>query len=117
MDPQQSVETGNWVALAAYMGFSFFVGFAIGFAVKTFLKIMFFLAGTILLILFVLQYNGMIEVNWAGFETVYDSNNVYYFLRRPRNKPKAAIEADDKLAVAKFFKPPRCGVIHAIMPS
>ena len=72
MDPQQSVEAGNWVALAAYMGFSFFVGFAIGFAVKTFLKIAFFLAGTILLILFTLQYNGMIEVNWAGFEVAYN---------------------------------------------
>jgi len=72
MDPQQSIETGNWVALAAYVGFSFFVGFAIGFAVRTFLKIMFFVVGTILLILFVLQYNGMIEVNWMGFETVYD---------------------------------------------
>jgi len=72
MDPQQSVEAGNWVALAAYMGFSFFVGFAIGFAVKTFLKIMFFIVGTILLVLFVLQYNGMIQVNWMSFEAVYD---------------------------------------------
>ena len=73
MDPQQSIETGNWVALAAYMGFSFFVGFAIGFAVKTFLKIMFFVVGTILLVLFVLQYNGMIHVNWASFEGSYNA--------------------------------------------
>lgn len=73
MDPQQSVEAGNWVALAAYMGFSFFVGFAIGFAVKTFLKIMFFLVGTILLVLFFLQYNDMIQVNWMGFEAVYNN--------------------------------------------
>lgn len=72
MDPQQSIETGNWVALAAYMGFSFFVGFAIGFAVKTFLKIMFFVVGTLLLVLFVLQYNDMIHVNWASFEGAYD---------------------------------------------
>ena len=73
MDPQQSIETGNWVALAAYMGFSFFVGFAIGFAVKTFLKIMFFVVGTMLLVLFVLQYNGMIHVNWASFEGSYNA--------------------------------------------
>lgn len=73
MDPQQSIETGNWVALAAYMGFSFFVGFAIGFAVRTFLKIMFFVVGTLLLVLFVLQYNGMIHVNWDSFEGSYNS--------------------------------------------
>lgn len=73
MDPQQSIEAGNWVALAAYMGFSFFVGFAIGFAVKTFLKIMFFVVGAIFLVLFVLQYNGMIEVNWHSFEGSYNA--------------------------------------------
>lgn len=73
MDPQQSIEAGNWVALAAYMGFSFFVGFAIGFAVRTFLKIMFFIVGAILLVLFVLQYNDMIHVNWASFEGSYDT--------------------------------------------
>lgn len=76
MDPtqaaEQAVETSNWVALAMYMGFSFFVGFAIGFAVKTFLKFAFFAAGTIFLVLFVLQYNGMINVNWESFENAYN---------------------------------------------
>ncbi|PID46687.1 MAG: hypothetical protein CSB47_02600 [Proteobacteria bacterium] len=73
MDPQQSIEAGNWLALAAYMGFSFFVGFTVGFAVRTFLKILFFVVGILLLVLFVLQYNGMIDVNWGGFEGRYNA--------------------------------------------
>ncbi len=72
MDPQQSIETGNWVALAAYMGFSFFVGFAIGFATRTFMKIFFFGAGALFIALFLLQYNGIINVNWGSFEVAYN---------------------------------------------
>jgi len=72
MDPQQSIETGNWVALAAYMGFSFFVGFAIGFATRTFMKIFFFGAGTLFIALFLLQYNNIINVNWGSFEVAYN---------------------------------------------
>lgn len=73
MEPQQTIEAGNWVALAAYMGFSFFVGFAIGFATRTFLKLFFFAAGTLFIALFLLQYNGIINVNWESFEGVYDN--------------------------------------------
>lgn len=73
MDPQQSIEAGNWVALAAYMGFSFFAGFAMGFAIRTLLKIMFFVVGILFLVLFILQYNGMIHVNWSSFEGSYNA--------------------------------------------
>ena len=73
MEPQQTVETGNWVALVAYMGFSFFVGFTIGYAFRTFLKFVFFISGAIFILLFLLQYNGMININWTIFEGVYDS--------------------------------------------
>lgn len=73
MEPQQAIETGNWVALAAYMGFSFFVGFSIGYAFRTFLKFVFFMSGAIFILLFLLQYNGMIDINWAIFETAYDN--------------------------------------------
>ncbi|WP_022952609.1 FUN14 domain-containing protein [Leucothrix mucor] len=73
MEPQQTIEAGNWVALAAYMGFSFFVGFAIGFAARTFLKVLFFAAGTLFIALFLLQYNGIINVNWDSFEGVYNN--------------------------------------------
>jgi len=73
MDVEQSVQAGNWVALFTYMGFSFFVGFAIGFAVKTFLKILFFLSGTVFIILFLLEYNDLIDVKWEAFEQIYNS--------------------------------------------
>ena len=73
MEPQQTIETGNWVALIAYMGFSFFVGFTIGYAFRTFLKFVFFLSGAIFIMLFLLQYNGIININWASFELVYNN--------------------------------------------
>ena len=72
MDVGESIQTGNWIALFTYMGFSFFAGYVIGFATRTFLKFVFFISGTILILLFVLQYAGMINVNWAAFEGVYN---------------------------------------------
>ncbi|MCK5903303.1 MAG: FUN14 domain-containing protein [Cocleimonas sp.] len=72
MDPQQTIVTGNWVALIAYMGFSFFVGFTVGYAFRTFLKFVFFISGALFIVLFLLQYNGMININWSIFEEVYD---------------------------------------------
>lgn len=73
MDVQQTIEAGNWVALATYMGFSFFVGFAIGFATRAFMKLVFFLSGTLFLVLFVLQYADLIHVKWDSFENAYNS--------------------------------------------
>ena len=72
MDVGESIQTGNWVALFTYMGFSFFAGFVIGYATRTFLKIVFFLSGTVLILLFVLQYMGLIDVKWEAFENVYN---------------------------------------------
>ena len=72
MDVGESIQAGNWVALFTYMGFSFFAGFAIGFATRTFLKFVVFIMGTILLLLFGLQYAEMIDVKWENFENVYD---------------------------------------------
>lgn len=73
MDVGESIQAGNWIALFTYMGFSFFAGFVIGFATRTFLKFVFFISGTILLLLFGLQYAEMIDVKWENFENVYDS--------------------------------------------
>ena len=42
MDVGQSIQAGNWLALFTYMGFSFFAGYVIGFATRTFLKLAFF---------------------------------------------------------------------------
>ena len=72
MDVGSSIQAGNWIALFTYMGFSFFAGYVIGFATRTFLKFTFFLAGTALILLFVLQYNNLIDVKWEAFETLYN---------------------------------------------
>ena len=72
MEPQQAIETGNWVALVAYMGFSFFAGFTIGYALRTFLKFIFFICGAIFILLFLLQYNEIVHINWTVFEGLYD---------------------------------------------
>jgi len=53
------------------MGFSFFVGFAIGFATRTFVKFTLFGIGMFFLLLFGLQYAGIIEVKWALLEARY----------------------------------------------
>jgi len=72
MDVGESIQAGNWIALFTYMGFSFFAGFVIGFATRTFLKFVFFISGAILILLFGLQYAGMIDVRWENFENVYN---------------------------------------------
>ncbi len=73
MDVGESIQAGNWIALFTYMGFSFFAGFVIGYATRTFLKFVFFISGTILILLFALQYAGMIDVKWDAFEGVYNN--------------------------------------------
>ena len=55
------------------LGFSFMVGLAIGYALKVAFKIALVLGGLLLVLLFGLQYGGVIEVNWAGMEASYDS--------------------------------------------
>jgi len=73
MDVDSSIQTGNWVALFTYMGFSFFAGYVIAFATRTFMKIVFFLSGTALILLFILQYNNLIDVKWDAFENIYNN--------------------------------------------
>ncbi len=53
------------------LGFSFMVGLAVGYALKVAFKIA-LVVGGLLLLLFSLQYRGIIEVNWAGMESNYD---------------------------------------------
>jgi uncharacterized membrane protein (Fun14 family) len=54
------------------LGFSFIVGLAVGFALKIALKIALVAGGALLIVLFGLQYAGLIDVNWAGMESNYD---------------------------------------------
>lgn len=55
------------------LGFSFMIGLAMGFALKVAFKIALFVMGLILLALFLLQYHGVIDVDWSGFEVHYDT--------------------------------------------
>ena len=55
------------------LGFSFMIGLAMGFALKVAFKIALFVMGLILLALFLLQYQGVIDVDWSGFEVHYDT--------------------------------------------
>ncbi len=55
------------------LGFSFLVGLAAGFALKLAFKLALILMGLILLALFALQYQGLVDVNWSGMEGQYDS--------------------------------------------
>jgi uncharacterized membrane protein (Fun14 family) len=54
------------------LGFSFFVGLAAGYALKVAFKIALLLLGVALIGTFVLQYNGLVDVNWSGVEAQYD---------------------------------------------
>jgi uncharacterized membrane protein (Fun14 family) len=63
----------DWSAFLMKLGFSFVVGFSIGYAAAGFLRLTVFILGSIFLLLFALQYIGLIHVNWGGMEGFYDS--------------------------------------------
>ena len=62
----------EWSPVIFTLGFSFFVGFAIGAAVRAFLKMAIIVIGVMLLLLFGLQYAGVIAVDWSVMEGHYD---------------------------------------------
>ena len=63
----------DWSPLLTKLGFSFVVGFSIGYVLLIFLRTTAFLAGLILLALFGLQYLGVLYLNWQNIETSYQS--------------------------------------------
>lgn len=74
-EPTPPVDAGGLFSEAFFLklGFSFMVGLAMGFALKIAFKIALLVMGLILLALFVLQYKGVLNVDWSGFEIHYDS--------------------------------------------
>jgi uncharacterized membrane protein (Fun14 family) len=54
------------------LGFSAFVGFAIGYALRAFVKISVIGIGFFLLLMFGLEYAQIIEVRWASVGDRYD---------------------------------------------
>lgn len=63
----------DWSPLLMKLGFSFVIGFCIGYALAVFMKLTAFVAGAVVLVLFGLQYVGVIEVNWHGLEGYYNA--------------------------------------------
>jgi uncharacterized membrane protein (Fun14 family) len=59
------------------LGFSFVIGFAVAYALRTFVKISVIAIGVFALALFGLQYAGVIEVNWNAMGGHFDSAKGY----------------------------------------
>jgi uncharacterized membrane protein (Fun14 family) len=62
-----------WSSAMFKLGFSFFVGFAVAFALRTFIKLSIVVIGVFLLIQFALAHYGFIEIHWDVFSRHYDS--------------------------------------------
>jgi len=62
----------RWPGALFRLGFGFIVGFSIGYATRTFLRIGLVVAGLMLLALFGLQYAGLISVDWSAMEGVFE---------------------------------------------
>ncbi len=54
----------DWSPALVKLGFSFFVGLAIGYVLRTFLKLTLIVSGLILLSVFGLEYLGFVDVRW-----------------------------------------------------
>lgn len=74
MEVTQAVDQGtNLFSLFTIMGFSLFIGYAIGMAIK---KIMFFgifVIGVFFLGVTLLAYNGFLSVQWESLQGGYDT--------------------------------------------
>lgn len=55
------------------LGFSFLVGMAVGFALKVAFKVALVVLGVILIGVYALQYADLVDVNWSGIESHYDT--------------------------------------------
>lgn len=60
------------------LGFSFFAGFAMAYALRQFVKVTLLIAGVILLGLFGLQYAGLVQIDWGAIEGKYDSIAAFF---------------------------------------
>ena len=63
--------TKTWSPALMRLGFSFFVGFALGYALRAFFKIAMLVAGLIALALFGLTQLGVVDVDWTRMEELY----------------------------------------------
>ena len=73
--PGEQATAPAWSPAMFRVGFSFFVGFVIAYALRSFLKMALVAAGFMALLLFGLQYAGLIEVHWNAMERQYDAGS------------------------------------------
>lgn len=66
-------EASDWSPFFLKGGFSFFVAFCVGYAMRVWLKISFLLIGTFALGIFALSYFGAMDVNWETLQGWYDT--------------------------------------------
>ncbi len=64
---------GDWSPFFVKGGFSFFVGFSIGYALRAFFKVSAVAFGILFLILTALSYYGVIEIDWDKLSDWYDT--------------------------------------------
>lgn len=66
------LQEGRWIVATTIMSFSFFAGWATGFALKTLFRVALFFSGIVLLAVFTLQYADIIPViNWERAATLF----------------------------------------------
>ncbi|WP_069471553.1 FUN14 domain-containing protein [Candidatus Marithrix sp. Canyon 246] len=66
------VDMSDWSILLTKVGFSFFVGFCLGYVFRIFLKIIFIVCGVVFLLLFGLEYASVVKVDWIIINGYYD---------------------------------------------
>jgi len=59
------------------LGFGFFLGFAVAFALRAAFKIVLLVVGTVFLLLIGLQMAGLISVNWDAMQGIYDTSTTW----------------------------------------
>jgi len=62
----------GWSPFFMKGGFSFIIGFAVGYAVRTFLKMSLLIAGVVSLAVFGLSYAGLVDVDWSTISGLFD---------------------------------------------
>ncbi|MBM3879174.1 MAG: hypothetical protein FJ387_05575 [Verrucomicrobia bacterium] len=73
--PDNSSAPGMLPEVSAFLvkgGFGLFVGFAIGFAIRSFVRLALVLAGCYLLLLSLMAYAGWVEIHWDAMQAQFD---------------------------------------------
>ena len=63
----------RWSPTVFKLGFSFFVGFAVGYALRIFFRMTLLVIGIAMIAMFALQYAGLLTIDWAAMQGHYES--------------------------------------------